>query len=34
MICGIEEERLYRVLDKLEKDSLVAEKAGIYKIKE
>jgi A/G-specific adenine glycosylase len=34
MICGIEEERLYRVLERLEKDSLVAEKAGVYRIKD
>jgi A/G-specific adenine glycosylase len=33
MICGIEEERLYRVLERLEKEFLVAEKAGVYRIK-
>jgi A/G-specific adenine glycosylase len=34
MACGLEEEKLYRVLEKLKKESLVAEKAGIYRIKE
>jgi A/G-specific adenine glycosylase len=33
MACGLEEERLYRVLERLEKESLVAEKAGVYRIK-
>jgi A/G-specific adenine glycosylase len=34
MACNLEDERLYRVLERLEEESLVAEKAGIYKIKE
>jgi A/G-specific adenine glycosylase len=34
MTCGLKEEKLYRVLERLEKESLVAEKAGIYRIKE
>ncbi|MDR0313356.1 MAG: A/G-specific adenine glycosylase [Treponema sp.] len=32
--CGLSEEKLYRVLDKLVKESLVAEEKGIYRIKE
>jgi DNA-binding PadR family transcriptional regulator len=28
------EEKLYRVLDRLEKESLVAEEKGIYRIKD
>jgi A/G-specific adenine glycosylase len=32
--CGLEEEKLYLVLDRLEKESLVAEKGGIYRIKD
>jgi len=34
LACGLEEEKLYRVLDRLEKESLVAEKGGIYRIKD
>jgi len=32
--CGLEDEKLYRVLDRLEKESLVAEEGGIYRIKD
>jgi A/G-specific adenine glycosylase len=31
--CGLEEEKLYRVLDRLKEEYLVAEKAGIYRIR-
>jgi A/G-specific adenine glycosylase len=31
--CGLEEEKLYRVLERLEKESLVEEKGGIYRIR-
>jgi hypothetical protein len=34
MACGLEEEKLYRVLERLVKESLVAEEGGIYRIKE
>jgi A/G-specific adenine glycosylase len=34
MACDLEEVKLYRVLERLEKESLVAEKAGIYRIKD
>jgi A/G-specific adenine glycosylase len=34
LTCGLNEEKLYRVLDKLVKESLVAEEKGIYRIKE
>jgi A/G-specific adenine glycosylase len=34
LACGINEEKLYRVLERLEKESLVAEEGGIYKIKD
>ncbi|MDR2717102.1 MAG: A/G-specific adenine glycosylase [Treponema sp.] len=34
MACGLEEEKLYRVLDRLEEESLVAEEGGIYRIKD
>jgi len=34
MACGLEDEKLYRVLDRLEKESLVAEEGGIYRIKD
>ena len=33
MVCALGEEKLYRVLDRLEKESLVAEKGGVYRIK-
>jgi A/G-specific adenine glycosylase len=32
--CGLENEKLYRVLERQEEESLVAEKVGIYRIKE
>jgi A/G-specific adenine glycosylase len=32
--CGLNDEKLYRVLDRLEKESLVAEEGGIYRIKD
>ena len=32
--CGLEAEKLYRVLERLENESLVAEKDGIYRIKD
>jgi len=34
IVCGLGEEKLYRVLERLEKESLVAEEKGIYRIKE
>ena len=34
IVCELEGEKLYRVLDRLEKESLVAENSGIYRIKE
>ena len=34
VICGLGEDKLYRVLDRLEKESLVAEERGIYRIKD
>jgi len=34
LACGLGEEKLYRVLDRLEKESLVAEERGIYRIKD
>jgi len=34
IVCGLEKEKLYRVLERLEKESLVAEERGIYRIKD
>jgi A/G-specific adenine glycosylase len=34
LACGLSEEKLYRVLERLEKESLVAEDKGIYRINE
>jgi A/G-specific adenine glycosylase len=34
LTCGLDEDKLYRVLDRLVKESLVAEEGGIYRIKE
>jgi A/G-specific adenine glycosylase len=33
-LTGIEEEELYKVLAALEKEAMVAEKGGVYRIKE
>ena len=33
MVCGLRGEKLYQVLDRLEKESLVAEAGGVYRIR-